>query len=126
MTNVDEKLKQGNSSLDRGSLGRRGRGGSSRNGGLLLFAADGRSDDGGGVAGAHGGVEEAEAVFDFIFGGEEKSELSSFPSQFSPSEIKRRKTHQVKSEVSTTASPILVRLKEKGIWLEEEKRRKKK
>lgn len=53
--------------LDGRSLGRRRRG--SRRGGPLLHpAADGRADDGRGVAGARGRVEEAEAVgFLFIY-----------------------------------------------------------
>ena len=34
-------------------------------------------------------------------------------------------THQVKSEVSTTASPILVRLEERGFWLIGRKKKKK-
>lgn len=60
--------------LNRGSLGRRRRG-SRRGGGLLLLPADGRADDGRGVAGAGRRVEEAEAVGFLVF--EKKIEKKS-------------------------------------------------
>ena len=74
------------------------------------------------------GASKRQKLFFFKVGGGESELFLSLSILCSQQDMKRKGdggTHQVKSEVSTTASPILVRLEERGFWLVGRKKKKK-
>ena len=74
------------------------------------------------------GASKRQKLFFFKVGGGESELFLSLSILCSQQDMERKGdggTHQVKSEVSTTASPILVRLEERGFWLVGRKKKKK-